>query len=374
MVPAEADPIPEDPPARPSLLGDILADIADLRANINVTDAIQADIDALQPTPAVNVTDAIQDDIDALQPTPAALAPEGEAGHPEPDHVGAASTSTSEQYIAWVRGHDGGFVHPGLYEARFPLPGSHGRRRMMDGHFPAGRSALYRESQRKMSGEIDSLVTPAARRRRRRRRRHGWRRVLRAARGRRAHLSGPPGGRLSAISVFLYKSVLYGAFVWARRALKRQKRRFPARAVRIPLAACARPLSASDAAVDTAAGVGMLAGSLVRRIPGVGALWRSYAAAARKAAPPAVLAEGSAAGRASGGARGLRRRRPGARVPGGVLGGPRGEGGRARAPGAAAGRMPPTAAQRGRARPAVAAPPRSCSSHRTGASYLSAPG
>ena len=28
-----------DPPARPSLLGDILADIADLRANIHVTDA-----------------------------------------------------------------------------------------------------------------------------------------------------------------------------------------------------------------------------------------------------------------------------------------------------------------------------------------------
>ena len=38
-------------------------------------------------------------------------------------------------------------------------------------------------------------------------------------------------GRLSAISVFLCKSVFYGAFVWARRALNRQKRRFPARAV-----------------------------------------------------------------------------------------------------------------------------------------------
>jgi hypothetical protein len=37
-------------------------------------------------------------------------------------------------------------------------------------------------------------------------------------------------GRLSAISVFLCKSVLYGAFVWARRALNIQKRRFPARA------------------------------------------------------------------------------------------------------------------------------------------------
>jgi hypothetical protein len=37
-------------------------------------------------------------------------------------------------------------------------------------------------------------------------------------------------GRLSALSVFLWKSILYGAFVWARRALKDQKRRFPARA------------------------------------------------------------------------------------------------------------------------------------------------
>ena len=42
-----------------------------------------------------------------------------------------------------------------------------------------------------------------------------------------------PGRRgwLSAISVFLCKSVLYGAFVWARRALNRPKRRSPARAV-----------------------------------------------------------------------------------------------------------------------------------------------
>ena len=40
---------------------------------------------------------------------------------------------------------------------------------------------------------------------------------------------GPPG-RLSALSVFLCKSVLYGVFVWARRALNSQKRRFPARA------------------------------------------------------------------------------------------------------------------------------------------------
>ena len=35
---------------------------------------------------------------------------------------------------------------------------------------------------------------------------------------------------LSDLRIFLCKSVLYGAFVWARRALKHQKRRFPARA------------------------------------------------------------------------------------------------------------------------------------------------
>jgi hypothetical protein len=40
-------------------------------------------------------------------------------------------------------------------------------------------------------------------------------------------------GRLSALSVFLLKSILYGAFVWARRALHGPKRRFPARAVRL---------------------------------------------------------------------------------------------------------------------------------------------
>jgi hypothetical protein len=38
-------------------------------------------------------------------------------------------------------------------------------------------------------------------------------------------------GRLSALSVFRSKSVLYGIFVWARRALNHRKRRFPARAV-----------------------------------------------------------------------------------------------------------------------------------------------
>jgi hypothetical protein len=40
---------------------------------------------------------------------------------------------------------------------------------------------------------------------------------------------GPPG-RLSALSVFLCKSIFCGGFVWAHRALNRQKRRFPARA------------------------------------------------------------------------------------------------------------------------------------------------
>ena len=38
-------------------------------------------------------------------------------------------------------------------------------------------------------------------------------------------------GRLSALSVSHSESGLYGAFVWARRALNGQKRRFPARAV-----------------------------------------------------------------------------------------------------------------------------------------------
>ena len=38
-------------------------------------------------------------------------------------------------------------------------------------------------------------------------------------------------GRLSALSGFYSESVLYGAFVWARGALNRQKLRFPARVV-----------------------------------------------------------------------------------------------------------------------------------------------
>ena len=39
-----------------------------------------------------------------------------------------------------------------------------------------------------------------------------------------------PSGRLSALSVSHSKSVLYGGFVWARRALNSPKRRFPTRA------------------------------------------------------------------------------------------------------------------------------------------------
>jgi hypothetical protein len=42
--------------------------------------------------------------------------------------------------------------------------------------------------------------------------------------------SGPAPGRLSGLSVSHSKSVLCGAFMWARRGLNNQKRRFPARA------------------------------------------------------------------------------------------------------------------------------------------------
>jgi hypothetical protein len=57
-----------------------------------------------------------------------------------------------------------------------------------------------------------------------------------------AHCPGPPGS-FSALSVSLCKSVFYGAFVWARGVLNRQKRRFPARAVQADLdvLAAARP-------------------------------------------------------------------------------------------------------------------------------------
>jgi hypothetical protein len=51
-------------------------------------------------------------------------------------------------------------------------------------------------------------------------------------------------GRSSALSVFHSKSFLYGAFVWVRRALNKQKRRFPARAEvrRVERCACVRRL------------------------------------------------------------------------------------------------------------------------------------
>jgi hypothetical protein len=51
-----------------------------------------------------------------------------------------------------------------------------------------------------------------------------------------AHLRHRPGrpGRLGTLSVFLCKSFLCGAFVWARRALNSRKWRFPARAGRGP--------------------------------------------------------------------------------------------------------------------------------------------
>jgi hypothetical protein len=47
-------------------------------------------------------------------------------------------------------------------------------------------------------------------------------------------------GRLSGRSVFRCKSVLYGGFVWARRVLNGQKRRFPARAEAVQCAAAPR--------------------------------------------------------------------------------------------------------------------------------------
>ena len=51
-------------------------------------------------------------------------------------------------------------------------------------------------------------------------------------------------GRLSAFRVSPSRSILYGAFVWARRALNGQKRRFPARSVPRPAGRCraARPV------------------------------------------------------------------------------------------------------------------------------------
>jgi hypothetical protein len=70
--------------------------------------------------------------------------------------------------------------------------------------------------------------------------RGAWRPALRATRGVPRPLSGPAWGglralrvitALSALHVLHSISFLYGAFVWARRALDGSKRRFPARAV-----------------------------------------------------------------------------------------------------------------------------------------------
>ena len=61
----------------------------------------------------------------------------------------------------------------------------------------------------------------------------GWGALPRRADRRRElrHLSGPAPGRLSVLSVSHRKSVLFGTFILASRALKNQKRRFAARAV-----------------------------------------------------------------------------------------------------------------------------------------------
>jgi hypothetical protein len=64
------------------------------------------------------------------------------------------------------------------------------------------------------------------------------------------------------LSVFLWKSILYGAFVWARRALNRPFRRFPARAVTGRLG---QPLGWAAPAPAAQAGGGGRAGEL----PGV---------------------------------------------------------------------------------------------------------
>jgi hypothetical protein len=65
-------------------------------------------------------------------------------------------------------------------------------------------------------------------------------------------------GRLSALSVFLSKSVFYGAFVWARRALNRRKRRFPARAVHKYLAGQRHMFAAIEAHLEGACATGPL--------------------------------------------------------------------------------------------------------------------
>ena len=70
-------------------------------------------------------------------------------------------------------------------------------------------------------------------------------------------------GRLSALSVFLCKFVLYGVFVWARRALNSRKRWFPARAeepVDVPVWDGEIPRDELEASLDE----GLLSFSLAR--------------------------------------------------------------------------------------------------------------
>jgi hypothetical protein len=104
----------------------------------------------------------------------------------------------------------------------------------------AGTAMLKQQCSKVVTQCSNRCSNPAARARRagRRRGRHARRvpllRVQRApgARVQRRELSAPSRlGRLSGLSVCLCKSVLYGDFAWARRALDSQKRRFPARAV-----------------------------------------------------------------------------------------------------------------------------------------------
>jgi ankyrin repeat protein len=82
----------------------------------------------------------------------------------------------------------------------------------VDASTPSGETALHYAAQSGNARVAVALLQAGA---------DPGRRSARAARG-----------RLSALGVFLCKSVFYGAFVWARRALNSQERRFPARAGR----------------------------------------------------------------------------------------------------------------------------------------------
>jgi hypothetical protein len=77
-------------------------------------------------------------------------------------------------------------------------------------------TARAREAQGKIAAKERGLAEREARKR------EAWK-------AKQLRCPGRPG-RLSALSVSLYKSGLYGVFVWARRVLNSQKRRFPARA------------------------------------------------------------------------------------------------------------------------------------------------